>query len=86
MCGHLVIFLMNNQTFLHELAGILGVPTATLADTTRLADCTGWDSMGKMAALTLIDTDLNLPVPYDTLQKCQTVGDLLAFVAPHLEA
>lgn len=77
---------MNKEKFLQEMALILGEPGGPLTDSSRLAEFKGWDSMGKMAALTLIDTDLNIPVPYDMLQKCQTVGELLAFVTPHLKA
>lgn len=76
---------MKQAGFLHELSQILGAAPGSLRADSRLADYKGWDSMGKMAVLTLIDTDLNLPVPYDKLQSCRTVGDLLAFVGSQLE-
>ncbi|MDI1320594.1 MAG: hypothetical protein PSW75_10440 [bacterium] len=75
---------MNKEKFLHELSLILGAPDNALRMDMLLADFRGWDSMGKMAALTLIDTDLGVPVPYDLLEKCRTVGELLAFAEPHL--
>jgi len=75
---------MNKEKFLHELSLILGAPDNLINKDTVLTDFRGWDSMGKMAALTLIDTDLGVPVPYDLLEKCRTVGELLAFAEPHL--
>lgn len=74
---------MKKEKFLIELALILGAPAGSLQMDAVLADYRSWDSMAKMAALTLIDTDLGVPVPYDLLEKCRTVGELLAFVEPH---
>jgi len=76
---------MNRQDFLKQLADILIADPGALAPQARLASFRGWDSMGKMAALTLLDADMNIPVPLDWLQKCETVGDLLEFVGPHLK-
>lgn len=78
--------MMTKEKFLHELGQILGAPNGLIAVGSKLADYGGWDSMGKMAVLTLIDSELNLSVPYDTLQNCRTVGDLLEFVGPHLKS
>ena len=85
MCRDLVAQKMNKQKFLHELALILGASSDALRPEVVLADFSSWDSMGKMATLTLIDTDLQLEVPYDLLEKSRTVGDLLDFIEPHLK-
>lgn len=78
--------MITKEKFLLELGHILGAPKGAIAPETKLADYSGWDSMGKMAVLTLIDSELNLSVPYDTLQNCRTVGDLLEFVGPHIKS
>ncbi|MFZ5494491.1 MAG: acyl carrier protein [Verrucomicrobiota bacterium] len=78
--------MITKEKFLQELAQILGAPQGSITGGSKLADYSGWDSMGKMAVLTLIDSELNLSVPYDTLQNCHTVGDLLEFVSPHIKS
>jgi acyl carrier protein len=75
---------LNRAEFISELSGILGAKVSELVPDARLDAFPGWDSMGKMAAITLIDTDVGLPVPYDMLEKCQTVAQLMNFVGPRL--
>lgn len=75
---------MNAEKFLAELGLILGAAPGTLKLESRLADFPAWDSMGKMATLTLIDGDVGVPVPPGLLQKWRTVGEIMDFVRPHL--
>lgn len=75
---------MTHDHFVDELRQILGAPPGALVMTAELAAYPGWDSMGKMAALTLIDSDLGVPVPPGLLQNWKTVGDVVAFVGSHL--
>jgi acyl carrier protein len=75
---------LNRAEFITELSAILGAKVVDLKEDTRLDGFPGWDSMGKMAVITLIDTDVGLTVPYDTLERCETFGLLMAFVQPRL--
>jgi acyl carrier protein len=75
---------LKRAEFISELALILGAKEDDLAPETRLDAFSSWDSMGKMAAITLIDSGVGLTVPFELLEQCETVGQLLAFVAPKL--
>lgn len=76
---------MTTEKFLEELRLILGSSTGVLTPEMRLADYPGWDSMGKMAALTLIDSDVGVSVPAGMIEKWKTVGELMEFVGPYLK-
>lgn len=51
---------------------------------TQLSTLPGWDSMGMVAVLSLIDESLGASLPRGSLQKCATVNDILALVRSHL--
>lgn len=76
---------MTSKQFLEELHLILGATPGTLTPESLLNDYSSWDSMGKMAAMTLIDSGVGVPVPSGLIDKCGTVGELIAFVAPHVK-
>lgn len=76
---------MTKQAFLQHLADILVTDPGQLQADTPLNRFKGWDSMGQMAVLTLIDTDLGVPVPLNWLGECDTVGKVLALVEPKLK-
>lgn len=77
---------MNEELFLKNLAEILGTTSAHLTRERRLRDFRGWDSMGQMALLTLLDTDVGVPVPANWITTCETVGQVLDLVAPKLKS
>ena len=51
---------------------------------TPLTSLSGWDSMGMVAVLGLIDESLGASLPRGSLQKCVIVRDVLALVQAHL--
>jgi acyl carrier protein len=75
---------LKRAEFISELALILGANENDLRPDARLDAFPSWDSMGKMAAITLIDSGVGLTVPFELLEQCETVGQLLAFVTPKL--
>jgi acyl carrier protein len=75
---------MTKQAFLAQLADILIAEPQELEPGTLLNRFKGWDSMGKMQVLTLIDTDVGVPVPLNWLADCHTVGHILALVEGNL--
>ncbi len=76
---------MTKDIFTTNLADILGASKTALVDDARLRDFKGWDSMGQMAVLTLIDTDVGVQVPLNWIGKCETVGEIMRLVDSHLE-
>jgi acyl carrier protein len=75
---------LKQDEFISELALILGARADELMPETRFDSFSGWDSMGKMATITLIDTEVGLTVPYNLLEQCETLAQLLTFVAPRM--
>jgi acyl carrier protein len=76
---------MTKELFLQNLADILVVDPRQLQPETPLKNFKGWDSMGQMAVLTLVDTDVGVTVPLNWLSECDTVGKLLTLVEPKLQ-
>ena len=75
---------MTKQVFLTHLAEILVAEPHELQADAQLDSFKGWDSMGKMGVLTLIDTDVGVPVPLNWLAESHTVGHILALVEQKL--
>lgn len=75
---------MTKTKFIEKLGAELGIPPAKLLDEVPLNSFKTWDSMGHMAVLAMIDTELGYEVPPGGLQKCKTVGDLVALVSSKL--
>ena len=75
---------MTQKAFLTDLAGILIAEPEELRPDVQLGSFKGWDSMGKMQVLTLIDTDVGVSVPLNWLAECHTVGQILVLVDNNL--
>lgn len=76
---------MTKVQFLIQLSDILVADPKELQPGTPLNRFKGWDSMGKMAVLTLIDSDVGVPVPHNWLADCNSVDDILRLVEPKFE-
>lgn len=76
---------MTKATFMQEMADILWADPAELLPERRLKDFRGWDSMGQMAVLTLLDTEVGVPVPPRWITTCETIGQVLVLAQPHLK-
>jgi len=77
---------MTKTQLIEKLGGELGIPPNKLSDSATLASFTAWDSMGRIAVLAMIDTELGCELPSGALQKCKTVGDLVFLLAGKLES
>ena len=77
---------MTKADFLNQLADILVADPKDLQPDVPLNRFKGWDSMGKMAVLTLIDSDVGILVPLNWLAECHSVGHILQLVEPKLES
>lgn len=76
---------MTKSEFIEKLGSELGISPEKLVDTALLSSFASWDSMGRMAVLAMIDTELEHEIPRGALQKCDSVGDLLLLVNDKLQ-
>ncbi len=74
---------MKTSEFLARLGETL-IADSPLSPATKLNSLKGWDSMGMVAVLSLVDESLGASLPRGSLQKCATVGDILALLKSHL--
>lgn len=75
---------MTKALFIEKLGAELGLAPAKLADSAPLKSFPSWDSMGRMAVVAMVDSELGLELPAGALQKCETVGDLVTLVSSKL--
>lgn len=75
---------MTKKQFIEKLGVELGIPSGKLLDEVPLSSFKSWDSMGQMAVLAMIDSELGYEVPPGGVQKCKTVGDLVLLVSSKL--
>jgi acyl carrier protein len=75
---------MSKDEFLKRFAEVLMSDDAPLAAETALGEFAGWDSMGQMAALSLLD-ELGVKVPPGRIAECQTVADVLAIAGDKVQ-
>jgi acyl carrier protein len=70
----------TNSDFVHRLAEALNEDQASVQESTVLSDLEGWDSVGQLAVIALVDEHFNKRINVDALRKCQRVGDLLTLI------
>jgi acyl carrier protein len=75
---------MTKVEFLSKLGEILMAEQDRLAPETDLRELSGWDSMGQVAVFSLLDEAVGTTPAPGLLQKCTTVGDVLALAESHL--
>lgn len=71
---------MNRSDFLNKLADILEVDAGQLTGPENLEDVGNWDSLSIITFVAMVDSDFQLMVNPEKLQKAKTVDDLLALV------
>lgn len=74
---------MSRTEFLRELASLLGASATDLTPERELASLPGWDSMGQLSTLSLLD-EIGVHPPKGALQNCRAVADLLRLAEPSL--
>ncbi len=73
----------SSNEFVRRLAEALNEDVASVHDTTVLAELEGWDSVGQLAIIALVDECFNQRLNVDALRKCQRVDDLLQLINGH---
>ena len=74
---------MTQADFLREFAELLGEPAAEVQLETDLTSLAGWDSMGQLSTLSVLD-ELGAPPPRGALQQCRKVRDVVALAESRL--
>lgn len=69
-----------NAEFVRRLADALNEDAAAVQENTRLADLEGWDSVGQLSVIALVDECFNRRLNVDALRKCESVCDLLHLI------
>ncbi|HEY1598586.1 MAG TPA: phosphopantetheine-binding protein [Pirellulales bacterium] len=70
----------SDTEFVRRLAEALNENQASVQESTVLADLEGWDSVGQLSVIALVDEYFNRRINVDALRKCQRVSDLLQLV------
>lgn len=68
---------MNLGNFLRELNEILMADGENLELDAELEEFAGWDSMGQLALVALLDEKLGINVEPGVIGKLKTVGDVI---------
>lgn len=76
---------MNQADFLQEVAQLIGAAPAQFNAETRLKTVAGWDSLGKMAVITLLDEVVGVELPLGAIDRCQTAQDLVDLAGGKLD-
>jgi acyl carrier protein len=67
---------MMMTDFLREMEDILDMPSLSLNEKIKLADCESWDSLAMLAFTIMASERFNREIPGRSLRNVETVGDL----------
>lgn len=70
---------MDKEHFFCQLAEVLRM-TDSIHESDRLQDLEGWDSIGALSVIALVDESYGVTLDVGELWKCQTVGHLMKLV------
>jgi len=70
----------SNSEFVQRLADALNEDQSSVLESTVLADLEGWDSVGQLSVIALVDECFNKRLNVDALRKCEKVSDLLQLI------
>jgi acyl carrier protein len=76
---------MTKPEFLEELATILNEDEEDVKLETELESLTGWDSVGLLGVIAMLDGDLGVAIDVDKLRECNTVQDLVNLAGDKLD-
>jgi acyl carrier protein len=76
---------MTKTQFIELIAAAAEVPADVLKGDARLDEIAVWDSMAVIAFVAAVDEKLGVQLEAERLAVCQTVADLVALVAEHVE-
>ncbi len=68
---------MNESIFIERLAEALDAEPAELAGSTVLDTLDGWDSLGHLATIAMVDELFGKTISAMNLRQCRTVAELM---------
>jgi acyl carrier protein len=71
---------MNQQLFIERIEMALRAPAGTVKDTSILKELDGWDSIGLLTVIAVVDEHYGVTLDARGLFKCNTVEDLIRLV------
>lgn len=75
---------MTRKDALGLLESALNEASGSIQETTELEALAGWDSVGMLSVMALIDSNVGVILPPDRIAKSVTAGDLLDLVEDKL--
>lgn len=69
---------MTRSEFLNHLEAMLETDPGSLTGGEACADLDNWDSLAVLSYMALLDREFKLKVPWEQVQTCRTVDDLVA--------
>ena len=76
---------MTKPEFLEELSAILNEDIDDVTPEAELESLTGWDSVGLLGVIAMLDGDLGVAIDVDKLRECSTVQDLITLAGDKLD-
>lgn len=67
---------MQKKEFLNKIEEILEINNNSLSGYEGLADIEEWDSLAVMGFIAMVDTNFDITLDVDKIQKCESVNDL----------
>ena len=77
---------MDKKLFVERVEEALREPAGSLAETSRLRDMAGWDSIGFLAVIAVIDEHYGVTLDPAGIISSETVGDLMRLVQDEVPA
>jgi acyl carrier protein len=71
---------MDIKLFLTQLEQALQAAPGSFKETDRLEDLEGWDSIGALAVIAMVDEKYGVTLDANALQKCKNINDLANLV------
>lgn len=71
---------MDLDEFIRAFADELQEPASRLRGDTALNSIARYDSMGRLAIMSMVDSQLNVVLDADEMNRCQTLAELHALV------
>jgi acyl carrier protein len=71
---------MDKKLFLERVAEALRAEPGSIQEGNQLQKLEGWDSIGALSVIALIDEHYGITVEAQELADCRTVADLVALV------
>jgi acyl carrier protein len=71
---------MDKKQLLAQLEEALRESPGSVKETDRLKDLAGWDSIGALSVIALVDEQYGVTLDVSKLWACETVGSLIELV------